>query len=68
IPFMRLVRPRERTAMTMVFTTWRETSSLLTQALVFLTLLVAPFWVFYLLLAALQLATAWGTSYLPRRL
>ena len=68
IPFMRLVRPRERTAMTMVFTTWRETSALLTQALVFLTLLVAPFWVFYLLLATLQLATAWGTSYLPRRL
>ncbi|MCB0019212.1 MAG: MFS transporter [Anaerolineales bacterium] len=68
IPFMRLVRPRERTAMTMVFTTWRETSSLLTQALVFLTLLVAPFWVFYLLLAVLQLATAWGTSYLPRRI
>ena len=42
IPFMRLVRPREPTAMTMVFTTWRETSSLLTQALVFLILLVAP--------------------------
>ena len=68
IPFMRLVRPRERSEMTMVFSTWREGSSLLTQALVFLTLLVAPFWVFYFVLASLQFLTAVGTGYLPRRL
>lgn len=68
IPFMRMVRPRERTDMTMVFTTWREGSSLLTQALVFLTLLVAPFWVFYIVLALFQFATAVATTNLPRRL
>jgi MFS family permease len=68
IPFMRMVRPRERSDMTMVFSTWREGSSLLTQALVFLTLLVAPFWVFYIVLALLQFATAAATTNLPRRL
>lgn len=68
IPFMRTVRPRERTEMTMVFTTWREGSSLLTQGLIFLTLLVAPFWAFYFILAAMQFAAALGASYLPRRL
>ncbi|MCA9998351.1 MAG: hypothetical protein KDE56_21460, partial [Anaerolineales bacterium] len=60
--------PRERSEMTMVFTTWREGSSLLTQALVFLTLLVAPFWVFYFVLGVLQLLTAVSTTRLPRRL
>ena len=68
IPFMRFVRVRERTEMTMVFTTWRESSSLLTQATVVLTLLVAPFWVFYLVLGGLQFVTAVYTSYLPKRL
>lgn len=68
IPFMRMVRPRERSEMTMVFTTWRESSSLLTQALVYLTLLVAPFWAFYFVLGALQLLTAVATTRLPRRL
>jgi MFS family permease len=68
IPFMRMVRTNERSEMTMVFTTWREASSLVTQALVFLTLLVAPFWVFYFVLGALQFVTAFSTSFLPRRL
>ena len=68
IPFMRVVRPRQRSEMTMVFTTWREGSSLLTQALVYLTLLIAPFWVFFFVLAAIQFIAAISTSYLPRRL
>lgn len=54
--------------MTMVFATWREGSSLLTQALVFVILLVAPFWAIYLVLALMQFACAMATSYLPRRL
>lgn len=68
IPFMRLVKPRERTEMTTVFTTWRESSSLVTQGVIFLVLLVAPFWVFYFLLAGLQIGTAVATTYLPRRI
>lgn len=68
IPFMRMVRPRERTEMTTIYTTWREGSSLLTQGLIFLTLLVAPFWVFYLLLGLMQFSCAICTSFLPRRL
>ncbi len=68
IPFMRTVRPRERTEMTMIFSTWREGSQLLTPLLVTLVLLVAPFEVFYLLLAALLIAAAYSASYLPRRL
>jgi hypothetical protein len=68
IPFMRSVKPGERTEMTMVFSTLREGSSLLTQALVFLTLLVAPFWVFYFVLSLLLGITVVGTSFLPRRI
>ncbi|MCB0064306.1 MAG: MFS transporter [Caldilineaceae bacterium] len=68
IPFMRMVKPRERVEMTMVFSTWREGSSLLTQALVFFILLVAPFWAIYLVLAVMQFTCAIATSYLPRRL
>ncbi len=68
IPFMRSVRPRERGEMTMVFSTWREGSELLTPALAALTLLVAPFWALYLVLAALHFASAASCTYLPRRL
>ncbi len=68
IPFMRTVKPRERTEMTMIFSTWREGSQLVTPLLVTLVLLVAPFEVFYLLLAALLLAAAFSASFLPRRL
>jgi MFS family permease len=68
IPFMRMVRPRERSEMTMVFTTWREASSLLTQALVFLIVLIWPFWVIYFVLAAMQFLAAFSTANLPRRL
>ncbi|MEM7193926.1 MAG: MFS transporter [Pseudomonadota bacterium] len=68
IPFMRTVKPRERTEMTMIFSTWREGSQLLTPLLVSLVLLVAPFEMFYLLLAAVLLSAAVTASFLPRRL
>jgi ACDE family multidrug resistance protein len=68
IPFMRTVKPRERTEMTMIFSTWREASQLLTPLLVTLILLVAPFEVFYLLLSAILLCSAFAASYLPARL
>jgi ACDE family multidrug resistance protein len=68
IPFMRMVKPRERTEMTMIFSTWREASQLLTPLLVSLVLLIAPFKFFYLLLAALLFIAAFAASYLPRRL
>lgn len=68
IPFMRMVKQRERIEMTMVFSTWREASSLLTQVLATLTLLVAPFWVFFFILGILNFSAAVSLSYLPRRL
>ena len=40
IPFMRMVKPRERTEMTMIFSTWREASQLLTPLLVSLVVLL----------------------------
>ena len=67
IPFMRSVRPRERPAMTVVFTTWREGSELLTPLVAALVLVVAPFWVFYLVLAAALIFAASLASRLPRR-
>ena len=68
IPFMRLVKSRERTEMTMIFSTWREGSQLLTPLLVSMILLVAPFEVFYLVLATLLLIAGSFATFLPRRL
>jgi len=68
IPFMRMVKTRERTEMTMVFSTWREGSQLLTPVLVSMVLLVAPFAYYYVLLAALLFAAAFTATWLPRRL
>ena len=68
IPFMRMVKPRERTEMTMIFSTWREGSQLLTPLLVSLVLLFAPFEIFYVLLAMFLFGAAIKASYLPRRL
>lgn len=68
IPFMRTVKPRERVAMTAVFSTWREVSTLTTPLLASFVLLFAPFWVFYVVLAGLSVSTAIVVSYLPRRL
>ncbi|MFT5504132.1 MAG: ACDE family multidrug resistance protein [Gammaproteobacteria bacterium] len=68
IPFMRLVKTRERTEMTMIFSTWREASNLLTPLLVTLILLVAPIETFYLLLALMLTMASVAVSYLPRRL
>jgi MFS family permease len=68
IPFMRMVKPRERTEMTMIFSTWREGSQLLTPLLVSTVLLFAPFEIFYVLLAMLLFGAAIKASFLPRRL
>jgi ACDE family multidrug resistance protein len=68
IPFMRLVRPKQRAAMASVFATWREVSFLLTPGLAAVVLAFGPFWVLYAVLAVLVTAGAVVTSYLPRRL
>jgi len=68
IPFMRMVKPRERTEMTVIFSTWREASQLLTPLLVSLVLLLAPFEVFYLVLALMLFSASITASFLPRRL
>ncbi len=68
IPFMRTVKPRERVAMTTVFSSWRETSSFAAPGVAALVLLAGPFWVYYFVLAAACLATAFAASTLPRRI
>jgi len=68
IPFMRMVKPRGRTEMTMIFSTWREGSQLLTPLLVSMVLLVAPFETYYLLLAVILMIAGSVATYLPRRL
>jgi hypothetical protein len=68
IPFMRTVKPRERTAMTTVFSTWRELSFLLTPLIAIGALAVGAFWLLYLTLAVMALAAAVATSFLPRRI
>ena len=68
IPFMRLVKARERTEMTMIFSTWREGSELMTPLVAAVILTVAPFHVFYLFLGGLLVVAAFASTYLPRRL
>ncbi|MGI9604826.1 MAG: MFS transporter [Acidimicrobiales bacterium] len=69
IPFMRMVRPRERIAMATVFSTWRELSALVSPLLGSLVLAAsAPFEVYYVVLAVLCAATAGVTTLLPKRL
>jgi len=68
IPFMRSVKPRERIAMTSVFSTWREASELLTPLMVSAVLLLFPFHVFFYVLALMHFSSAISTSFLPRRL
>ena len=68
IPFMRMVKPRERLPMTTVFSTWRELSSLVAPGLAALVMLVAPFWAYYLVVAVLCFATAVWATFLPTRI
>ncbi len=68
IPFMRMVKPRERTEMTVVFSTWREMSELLTQMIIIAVLVFWPFHVFYYVLAAMMLVAAYGARTLPDRI
>ena len=68
IPFMRLVKPRERVAMTAIFTTWRETSFLLAPVIGAVALGLGSFWLLYLVIAMLLASAAIATSFLPRRL
>jgi MFS family permease len=68
IPFMRTVKPRERIAMTTVFSTWREMSFLIAPAIAAVALAVGSFWLLYLVIAMMLAATAVAASFLPRRL
>lgn len=69
IPFMRMVKPRERVAMATVFSTWREMSALISPLLAALILGVGlPFAAFFLLIALLATAAAVTAMRLPRRL
>jgi hypothetical protein len=65
---MRLVKPRERVAMTAIFTTWRETSFLLAPVIAAIALGLGSFWLLYLVIAVLLASAAIATSFLPRRL
>ncbi len=68
IPFMRMVKPRERTAMTTVFSTWREASFLVAPLIAAVALAAGSFRILYVVLAGLLAGAAAATSYLPRRI
>ncbi|MEP1122747.1 MAG: MFS transporter [Ilumatobacter sp.] len=68
IPFMRLVKPRERGAMTTVFSTWREVSFLLAPLIAAAALALGEFWYLYATLAVVLAGGACATTFLPRRL
>ena len=68
IPFMRTVRRRDRVQMTAVFSTWRDSSALLTPLTAFLLLSLGSMRLVYAALAVACAMTAAATTYLPRRL
>ncbi len=68
IPFMRMVKPRERTSMTTVFSTWREASELLTPTIVTVALLVYDFQLFFYILALMHIGSSFSATRLPKRL
>lgn len=68
IPFMRMVKPRERTAMTTVFSTWREASFLIAPLIGAIALAAGSFRILYVVIAVLLAGAAVATSFLPRRI
>lgn len=69
IPFMRLVKPRERVPMATVFSTWREVSEFIAPGIAAVVLaLSVPFAAYYFIIGGLSLATVAVVSFLPRRL
>ncbi len=68
IPFMRMVRPRERIPMTGVFSTWREVSSLLAPGIAAVCLAIGSFRLFYVVVALLATMTGIASTLLPKRL
>lgn len=68
IPFLRLVKPRERGPMTAVFSTWREVSFMLAPALAWVVLEFAEFHVVFLVIGVLLVVGFSATTLLPRRL
>ncbi len=68
IPFMRMVKPRERTAMTTVFSTWREVSFLIAPLIAAIALAAGSFRILYVVIAVLLGGAAVATSFLPRRI
>lgn len=67
IPFMRTVKPYERTEMTMVFSTWREMSELVTPLVIAIILLILPFYAVYYVFGGLLLLIALYARALPNR-
>lgn len=68
IPFMRTVKPSERTEMTMVFSTWREMSELITPLIIAIILLILPFSTVYYIFGACVLLIALYARELPNRI
>jgi ACDE family multidrug resistance protein len=69
IPFMRMVKPRERVPMATVFSTWREMSALIAPLLAALVLgFGLPFTAFFALIGVLSLVASIVSLRLPRRL
>jgi len=68
IPFMRTVKPRERIAMTTVFSSYREAASLAAPALAAVALALGSFRAYFLMLSGLCLLTAIACTILPRRI
>lgn len=67
IPFMRTVKPYERTEMTMVFSTWREMSELVTPLIIAIILIMLPFSTVYYVFGGFLLLIAVYARELPNR-
>ncbi len=65
IPFMKMVKPHERTAMTTVFSTWRELSFLIAPLMAAGAIALGDFSMLYLVLSAILAAAGYAAHRLP---
>ncbi len=68
VPFLRAVKPRERTEMTSVYSTFRHGTSLFTPGLFALVLAVLPLPFVFITGGAASIGMAWFSRFLPKKL
>jgi MFS family permease len=68
VPFLRAVRPHQRTALTPIYNTYRDMAQLAPAGLFAILLMVLPLWSVFVMAGAFTVLASGFCIYLPRRL